>query len=109
MAPLTGHVTNNAILRAVEVYGEPQLVNLSSGREHSIREVVELLTEITGFGGRIQWDAAKPEGQARRVLDMTKARRELGFEARTSLRDGLRITVDWYRKNRRTARNNVPI
>ena len=51
------------ILRAVEAYSEPQLVNLASGREASIREVVEHLKEITGYGGRITWDAARPDGQ----------------------------------------------
>jgi len=97
------------LLRACEVYRDSQLVNLSSGREHSIREVVEVLTQVTGFRGRICWDASKPEGQSRRVFDMTKARNELGFEARTTLADGLRRTVDWYKANRRTARNREPI
>jgi GDP-L-fucose synthase len=97
------------LLRACEVYHDSQLVNLSSGRDHSIREVVEILTQLTGFRGRMVWDASKPEGQVRRVFDMTKARTELGFEARTSLTEGLRKTVDWYKANRKAARNLEPI
>ncbi len=97
------------LLRACEVYDDSQLVNLSSGRDHSIREVVEILERLTGFRGRIRWDAGKPEGQSRRLFDMTKASTELGFEARTTLAEGLRKTVDWYQANRRTARNQEPI
>ncbi|MBM4430820.1 MAG: GDP-L-fucose synthase [Chloroflexi bacterium] len=95
------------ILRAAEVYNLPELVNLSSGRETSVREVVETLVEITGFDGEIVWDTSRPDGQARRVFDMSKAKRELGFEARTSLREGLQRTVKWYQVNRAQARNVV--
>lgn len=97
----------DGILLAAQVYDRPELVNLSSGTEVSIREVVEHLREVTGFRGEVVWDQARPDGQPRRVFDVTKARRDLGFEARTGLRDGLRITVDWYRANRGSARNNV--
>jgi GDP-L-fucose synthase len=95
------------ILRAAEVYHQPELLNLSSGKEASIREVVEILVEITGFAGGIVWDTSRPDGQARRVLDVSKAKRELGFEARTNLRDGLQRTVEWYRVNRAQARNAI--
>ena len=93
------------ILRAAEVYDQPELVNLSSGTETSIREVVELLVEVTGFDGDMMWDTSRPDGQARRVFDVSKARRELGFRARMGLREGLRQTVEWYRANRTGARN----
>jgi GDP-L-fucose synthase len=93
------------MLRAAEVYDEPQLVNLSTGRETSVREVVEVLGEITGFRGEIVWDASRPDGQSRRRFDVSKAARELGFECTTSLRDGLRRTVEWYRDHRDEARN----
>ena len=93
------------ILRAAERYDQPALVNLSSGREHAVREVVETIAEITGFDGEIVWDASRPDGQARRLFDMSKAQRELGFEARTSLREGLRRTIEWYRAHRSEARN----
>ena len=93
------------ILRAGEVYAEPQLVNLSTGRETSVREIVETLAELTGFRGRIVWDTDRPEGQVRRVFDVSKAARELDFRCATSLREGLRRTVDWYRAHRDEARN----
>jgi GDP-L-fucose synthase len=93
------------ILRAAEVYNRPELVNLSSGKEANIREVVETLAQITGFDGEIVWDSSRPDGQARRLFDISKARRELGFEARTNLREGLRFTAEWYRIHRSEARN----
>ena len=93
------------MLRAAEVYDEPQLVNLSAGRETSVREVVELLGEISGFQGKIVWDSDRPDGQSRRLFDVGKSRRDLGFECTTSLRDGLQLTVDWYREHRDEARN----
>ena len=93
------------ILKAGEVYEETALVNLSAGREASIIEVVDLLIEITNFDGEIVWDRSRPDGQARRMFDVSKAKEEMGFECSTSLRDGLQKTVDWYRANRNEARN----
>lgn len=93
------------MLRAVEVYDAGELVNLSSGREYSIREVVETLVEITGFQGEVQWQSSRPEGQSRRLFDISKAARDLAYEATTPLCDGLKQTVDWYRANREIARN----
>jgi GDP-L-fucose synthase len=92
------------LLSAAETYREPHLVNLSSGRETSIREVAEILARLSGFSGDLVWDPARPDGQERRVFDVGKARRDLGWTARTSLEDGLRQTLDWYRTNRATAR-----
>ncbi len=85
------------LLRATEVYDRPELVNLSTGVETSVREVVERLREVTGFRGQIVWDAARPDGQAHRCMDVSKAERELGWRARTPLREGLARTVAWYR------------
>ena len=93
------------MLRAAEEYESGELVNLSSGREHSIREVVDRLVEITGHHGEVDWQTSRPEGQSRRMFDISKAQNELGYDAKTSLRDGLKITVDWYRANRASARN----
>jgi GDP-L-fucose synthase len=93
------------ILAAGEHYEEPALVNVSAGSEHSVREVVALLTEITGFAGEVVWNTHRPDGQARRLFDVSKAKDEMGFECRTSLRDGLQQTVDWYREHRDVARN----
>ena len=92
------------ILRAAELYQRSELVNLSSGVETSIREVVEILVELTGFEGEVVWDSSRPDGQARRCFDVTKAKRDLGFEAHTTLRDGLKKTIDWYQKNKDKAR-----
>jgi GDP-L-fucose synthase len=69
--------------------------------------VVEILTRITGFSGEIAWDATRPDGQAERRFDVTKAARELAWSARTPLREGLESTVEWYRANRHAARNRV--
>jgi len=85
------------LLRAAEVYDRPELVNLSSGTETTVRQIVDLLVDLTGYHGKIDWDTSRPDGQARRFMDITKARRDLGFEPHTTLRDGLRSTIDWYR------------
>lgn len=99
----------HGLLRAAEVYDRAEVVNLSSGEDHSIREVVEALVDITGFKGSMTWDASRPDGQLRRLFDVSKAQRDLGFRASTSLRDGLKKTVDWYRENRERARNLEPL
>ncbi|SPE32321.1 GDP-L-fucose synthase [Candidatus Sulfotelmatomonas gaucii] len=95
------------MLRAAEVYDRAELVNLSCGRECSIREVVETLATITGFEGEIAWDVSKAEGQSHRMFDMSKAERDLGFCARTSLHEGLRLTVEWYREHTAVTRKEV--
>lgn len=99
----------DGILRAAEVYDKSTLVNLSSGNETSIRQVVDALVQITGFQGRITWNQTRPDGQSRRLFDISKARRELGFQPKTSLVEGLRLTTDWYRTHRAQARNAVAI
>jgi nucleoside-diphosphate-sugar epimerase len=95
------------ILRAAETYEQPELVNLSSGMEASIREVVETLADITGFRGDLVWDSDRPDGQSRRLFDVSKAERDLNFRPRTSLREGLALTLDWYQTHRAEARNMV--
>jgi GDP-L-fucose synthase len=99
----------DGILRAAEVYNQPELVNLSGGQDTSIREVIETLADITGYKGEIVWDRSRPDGQARRLFDISKAQTELGWHVRTALRDGLARTVAWYREHRSTARNLEPI
>ena len=84
------------ILLAAERYNKSDPVNLGSGFEISIRELVETIARLTGFEGRIIWDATKPDGQPRRRLDASKAEREFGFRARRGFEEGLRRTVDWY-------------
>ena len=85
------------LVLAADRYDGPDPVNLGAGKEISIRELAELVAEVTGFEGRIEWDTSKPNGQPRRSIDATRARELFGFEARTSLRDGLERTVAWYR------------
>ena len=101
-----GDVATALILMAEKIE-EPVLLNLSCGQEASVREVVDHLVKITGFGGKIDWQTDRPEGQSRRVFDMSKTQKTLDFICETSLFDGLVLTVDWYRANRTTARNLV--
>jgi GDP-L-fucose synthase len=85
------------LVLAAERYDGPEPVNLGAAREISIRDLAELIADVTGFEGRITWDAAKPGGQPRRSVDATRARGLFGFEARTPLREGIERTVAWYR------------
>jgi GDP-L-fucose synthase len=90
------------ILSATERYDKEDPVNLGSGREVSIRQLATMIVHLTGFKGEIVWDKSKPDGQPRRMLDTTKAFQEFGFRASTSLEDGLRRTIDWYRTSAST-------
>jgi len=89
-----------AIVLAAERYDGPEPINLGSGEEISIRELVDLIRELTGYGGDVEWDTSQPDGQPRRRVDTTRAREWLGWEARTPLREGLRRTIEWYRTHR---------
>lgn len=86
------------IVLATDSYAKPDPVNLGSGREITIKALTELIAKLAGFQGEIRWDATKPDGQPRRCLDTTRARKEFGFVAETSLEDGIRETIDWYRQ-----------
>jgi GDP-L-fucose synthase len=85
------------IALAAERYDGAAPVNLGTGAEISIRELAELIAELTGFEGEIEWDTSMPNGQLRRSLDASRARELFGFEAHTALRDGLERTIAWYR------------
>ena len=85
------------IVLATERYDDAEPVNLGNGREISIRDLVHLIAEETGFRGEIVWDAAKPDGQPRRALDVSRAERMFGFRAKTDFVAGLRETIKWYR------------
>jgi len=91
------------LVLAAERWDGPEPVNLGTGEEISIRDLAELVADVTGFDGRIRWDTSMPNGQPRRALDASRARELFGWEARTALREGLEQTVAWYR-SRRTAR-----
>ena len=88
------------ILDATERYDESDPVNLGSGMEISIRDLIETIAEATGFEGDIEWDTSKPDGQMRRRLDVSRAKNRFGWEAETEFEAGLRETVDWYEQNR---------
>jgi GDP-L-fucose synthase len=89
-----------AIVLATERYDKGEPVNIGSGFEISIKELMHLISELTGFKGVIKWDTAKPNGQPRRCLDTSRAEKEFGFRAKTDLAEGLEKTIDWYKQNR---------
>lgn len=89
-----------AIVLAAERYDDPEPVNLGSGLELSIKELVELIAELTGFQGHLVWDPTQPDGQPRRSLETTRAEQAFGFRARTNVREGLKRTIAWYRQHR---------
>lgn len=91
-----------AIVLAAEKYNGSDPINIGSGYEISIKDLVELIVKLTGFKGDIIWDATKPDGQPRRCLDVSRAKEEFGFEAKTNFEEGLKNTVEWYRSNKRT-------
>jgi GDP-L-fucose synthase len=88
------------IVLAAERYDQPDPVNLGAGFEISIRDLAELVAELTGFRGRLVFDRTKPDGQPRRSLDVTRARSLFGFSATTDFRAGLERTVEWYKAER---------
>src|SRR5947207_1443829 len=83
------------IVLTMEKYESPEPMNLGSGREITIRDLTDLVARLCGFEGRIVWDPTKPDGQPRRCLDVSRAKREIGFVAGTKLEDGLRKTIEW--------------
>jgi len=85
------------IVLAAERYDGAEPVNLGVGQEITIRDLVGLITVLTGFTGEVRWDPTKPDGQPRRALDTSRARERFGFVAQTSFEEGLRATVAWYR------------
>jgi GDP-L-fucose synthase len=89
-----------AIVVAAERYDDPEPVNIGAGFEIGIRDLAELIAELTGFTGRLAFDRTKPDGQPRRMLDVTRAERRFGFKATTDFHAGLRRTIEWYRAHR---------
>jgi GDP-L-fucose synthase len=88
------------ICLAAERYSGPEPVNLGAGFEITIRELAETIARLMGFRGSVLWDTSKPDGQPRRSLDTSRAASLFGFEAETGFEDGLRRTIDWYRRER---------
>ncbi len=87
------------ILLATERYDKPDPVNLGSGMEISIKDLVELICKLMNFRGEIHWDTSQPDGQPRRCVDTSKAKKEFGFVAKTDFVEGLKKTIEWYEKN----------
>ena len=87
------------IVLASEKYDKPDPVNLGSGMEITIKNLAELICKLMDYKGEIQWDPTKPDGQPRRMLDVSRAEKEFGFRAKTSFEDGLRKTISWYEAN----------
>lgn len=85
------------ILLAAEKYDKALPVNLGSGMEISIKDLVELICRLMDFNGEIRWDTTKPDGQPRRRLDTTRAKEEFGFIAETGFEQGLKNTINWFR------------
>src|SRR6266568_4017474 len=85
-----------AIILAAEKYAKSEPVNLGSGEEISIRDLLELIRSRVGYEGDVLWDATKPDGQPRRCLDTSRALAEFGWRAKTTLRDGLHQTISWF-------------
>lgn len=87
----------NGLVRMMETYNEPEPINLGSGREIKIHELASMIAEIVGYTGCWLWDSSKPDGQPRRVLDVSRAEAMLGWRPRTRTEEGLRTTYDWFR------------
>ncbi|MDI6785158.1 MAG: GDP-L-fucose synthase [bacterium] len=88
------------ILLACERYDKGDAVNLGSGFEISIKDLAILIKKLSGFKGRLKWDKTKPDGQPRRMLDVSMAQKEFGFSAKTTFEKGLKETIEWYIKNK---------
>ncbi len=88
-----------AVILAAQKYASPEPVNIGSGKEEKIKTLAETVAKLTGFSGRLVWDKTKPEGALRRVSDVSRAKRDIGFVAKTSLSQGLRKTISWYKEN----------
>jgi GDP-L-fucose synthase len=88
------------ILLAAEHYDDPRPLNLGTGEEITIKALATMIAAEIGYKGRIVWDKTKPNGQPRRCLDVSRIKQAIGFQAKHSLRDGLRTTIQWYQANR---------
>ncbi len=85
-----------AVALAADRYDEAEPMNIGSGQEITVRQLADVLAALCRFDGEIRWDPTKPDGQPRRCLDVSRARRHLGFVARTDLTTGLNQTVEWF-------------
>jgi GDP-L-fucose synthase len=87
------------LINALEKYESPESLNIGSGVETTIKELAELIARLLDYKGRFVWDTSKPDGQPRRFFDISRARKEIGYEPQISLEEGVRRTIDWWREN----------
>ena len=87
------------ILLAAEFYNSPEPINIGAGFEIKIKDLAEKISDLTGFKGEIRWNSSQPDGQPRRCLDVSKAKKLFGFEAKTNFDTGLKQTIEWYKKS----------
>ena len=90
----------DGIALATEIYNKPMPINLASGNELSIVKLAELIQKKVDFKGNILWDSTKPDGQLRRLFDISKAKKEFGFYPKINFEDGLEETINWYKINK---------
>ena len=88
-----------ALLTALETYDQPEIINISSGVQTTIKDLYDLVTELCGFTGAVEWDSSKPDGQMRKGFDVTRMKQLLKFECATSLRAGLTETIAWFKRS----------
>jgi len=88
------------ILLATERYNGAEAVNIGAGFEITISQLASKIADFSGFKGEIRWDSSRPDGQPRRMLDVSRAKKHFGFEAKTGFDEGLNKTIDWYRRER---------
>ena len=86
----------DALIKAAAVYNGSEPVNIGTGKEIAIKDLLHLIARLSGFDGEIRWQGSKPDGQPRRCLDVSRALDKFGFQSVTSLEEGLRKTIDWY-------------
>jgi GDP-L-fucose synthase len=84
------------IVHATESYDKPEPVNLGAGMEISIKDLIGLIARLMDYKGEIRWDTEKPDGQPRRMLDVSRAKKEFGFAAKTPFEEGLKRTIAWH-------------
>ena len=98
-----------AILIAAERYSGPEIINVSSGVQTTIRELIETVAELTGFEGHVRWDTSKPDGQMFKGFDVVRMHERLGYRCPTTLREGLSRTIAWFEQHYDRARLAVPV
>jgi len=98
-----------AIMLAAANYDGGEIINISSGEQTTIKELVETIAELTDYQGRVRWDTSKPDGQMYKGFDVSRMREWLGYECPTSLPEGLRKTIAWFESNYATARLEVGV